>query len=52
MKNFLLRFRVGHQRFRVGHEVEGGRLRTADADRLDVGRRQSEETGTPVDPQE
>ena len=43
MKNFLLRFRVGH-------EVEGGRLRTADADRLDVERRQSEETVTPVDP--
>jgi hypothetical protein len=43
MKNFLLRFRVGHQ-------VEGGRLRTADTDRLDEGRRQSEETVTPVDP--
>ena len=32
-----------------GHEVKGGRLRTADADRLDVERRQSEETVTPID---
>jgi hypothetical protein len=34
-----------------GHEVKGGRLRTADADGLDVERRQSEETVTPVDPE-
>jgi hypothetical protein len=32
-----------------GHEVKGGRLRTADADGLDVERRQSEETVTPID---
>jgi hypothetical protein len=32
-----------------GHEVKGGRLRTADADGLDVKRRQSEETVTPID---
>jgi len=35
--------------FTCGHEVKGGRLRTADADRLDVERRQSEETVTPID---
>jgi hypothetical protein len=40
------------QTFTCGHEVEGGRLRTADADRLDVERRQSEETVTPVEPEE
>lgn len=40
------------QTFTCGHEVKGGRLRTADADRLDVERRQSEETVTPVDPEE
>jgi hypothetical protein len=32
-----------------GHEVKGERLRTADAHRLDVERRQSEETVTPID---
>ena len=37
------------QTFTCGHEVEGGRLRTADADGLDVERRQSEETVTPID---
>ena len=37
------------QTFTCGHEVKGGRLRTADADRLDVERRQSEETVTPID---
>jgi hypothetical protein len=39
------------QTFTCGHEVEGGRLRTADADRLDVERRQSEDTVTPIDPE-
>jgi hypothetical protein len=34
---------------RAATEVEGGRLRTADADRLDVERRKSEETVTPID---
>ena len=38
--------------FTCGHEVEGGRLRTADADGLDVERRESEETVMPVDPEE
>jgi len=37
------------QTFTCGHEVEGGRLRTADADGLDVERRKSEETVTPID---
>ena len=40
------------QTFTCGHEVKGGRLQTADADRLDVERRQSEETVTPVEPEE
>jgi hypothetical protein len=40
------------QTFTCGHEVEGERLQTADADRLDVERRESEETVTPVDPEE
>ena len=35
--------------FTCGHEVEGDRLQTADADRLDVERRESEETVTPID---
>lgn len=39
------------QTFTCGHEVEGARLQTADADRLDVERRTSEETVTPVDPE-
>ena len=37
------------QTFTCGHEVEGEKLKTADADRLDVERRTSEETVTPVD---
>ena len=40
------------QTFTCGHEVKGERLRTADADELDVERRQSEETVTPIDPDE
>lgn len=40
------------QTFTCGHEVEGERLQTADADRLDVERRQSEETVMPIDPEE
>jgi hypothetical protein len=40
------------QTFTCGHEVEGERLQTADADDLDVERRQSEETVMPVDPEE
>jgi hypothetical protein len=40
------------QTFTCGHEVEGERLQTADADQLDVERRQSEETVKPVDPEE
>jgi hypothetical protein len=40
------------QTFTCGHEVEGDRLQTADANRLDVERRGSEETVTPVDPEE
>ena len=40
------------QTFTCGHEVEGDRLQTADADRLDVERRGSEETVTPVEPEE
>jgi hypothetical protein len=37
------------QTFTCGHEVEGDRLKTADADGLDVERRTSEETVTPID---
>lgn len=37
--------------FTCGHEVEGARLDTADADRLTVERRTSEETVTPVEPE-
>ena len=37
------------QTFTCGHEVEGARLQTADADKLDVERRESEETVTPID---
>ena len=40
------------QTFTCGHEVEGARLQTADADRLDAERRASEETVTPVDADE
>jgi hypothetical protein len=40
------------QTFTCGHEVRAGRLRTADADRLDVERRQSEGTVMPVDPED
>jgi C4-type Zn-finger protein len=35
--------------FTCGHEVEGATLQTADADRLDVERRTSEETVIPVE---
>ncbi len=37
------------QTFTCGHEVEGARLQSADADELDVERRVSEDTVTPVD---
>jgi hypothetical protein len=40
------------QTFTCGHEVEGAKLHTADADRLNVERRTSEETVTPVDEEE
>jgi hypothetical protein len=40
------------QTFTCGHEVEGDPLQTADADRLDVERRQSEDTVTPVEPED
>jgi hypothetical protein len=40
------------QTFTCGHEVPGARLQTADADRLEVERRVSEETVTPVDTEE
>ena len=36
--------------FTCGHEVEGAKLKTADADLLDVERRTSEETVMPVEP--
>jgi hypothetical protein len=39
------------QTFTCGHEVEGDRLKTADADGLDVERRTSDETVTPIDTQ-
>jgi hypothetical protein len=35
--------------FTCGHQVQGAKLETADADRLDVERRTSEETVTPVE---
>lgn len=38
--------------FTCGHEVEGARLNTADADRLDVERRAFDETVTPIDAEE
>ncbi len=38
------------QTFTCGHEVKGPRLETADADELDVERRTSDETVTPVEP--
>jgi hypothetical protein len=40
------------QTFTCGHEVEGEQLQTSDADRLDVERRRSEETVTPIQPEE
>ena len=40
------------QTFTCGHEVEGARLQTADAEELDVERRTSEETAQPTDPEE
>jgi hypothetical protein len=39
------------QTFTCGHEVEGARLETADADQLTVERRASEETVRPVEPE-
>ena len=39
------------QTFTCGHEVEGARLETSDADRLTVERRTSEDTVTPVEPE-
>ena len=39
------------QTFTCGHEVEGARLETADADQLTVERRTSEETVRPVEPE-
>jgi hypothetical protein len=39
------------QTFTCGHEVKGERLRTADADGLDVERRESEDMVMPVDPE-
>ncbi len=38
--------------FTCGHEVQGARLQTADADLLDVERRESEDTVTPVETEE
>ena len=40
------------QTFTCGHEVEGAQLKTADADQLDVERRESEDTVMPVDAEE
>ena len=40
------------QTFTCGHEVESARLQTADAEKLDVERRTSEETAQPTDPEE
>jgi hypothetical protein len=40
------------QTFTCGHEVEGARLQTGDAERLDVERRTSEETVMPADAEE
>jgi hypothetical protein len=40
------------QTFTCGHEVEGARLDTSDADRLTVERRTSDETVMPVEPDE
>ena len=37
------------QTFTCGHELTGERLRTANADGLDVDRRKSERTVTPID---
>jgi formylmethanofuran dehydrogenase subunit E len=37
------------QTFTCGHEVKGARLKTADADQLDVERRESEDTVMPVE---
>jgi hypothetical protein len=38
------------QTFTCGHEVEGARLQTADAEQLDVERRTSEEAAQPTNP--
>jgi hypothetical protein len=40
------------QTFTCGHEVEGAQLKTADPDRLDVERRESEDTVMPIDTEE
>jgi formylmethanofuran dehydrogenase subunit E len=40
------------QTFTCGHEVKGARLETADADRLDVERRESDETVMTVEAEE
>jgi len=40
------------QTFTCSHEVEGARLQTADSNRLDVERRPSEETVTPIGAEE
>jgi hypothetical protein len=40
------------QTFTCGHQVEGAQLQTADTDRLDVERRESEQTVTPIDAEE
>ena len=40
------------QTYTCGHEVEGARLDTSDADRLTVERRTSDETVMPVEPDE
>jgi hypothetical protein len=40
------------QTFTCGHEVKGARLKTADADQLDVERRESDETVMPIETEE
>ncbi len=40
------------QTFTCGHEVRGASLETADADQLNVERRESEQTVTPIEPQD
>jgi hypothetical protein len=38
--------------FTCGHEVEGPKLQTADAEQLDVERREAEDTVTPIEADE